>query len=91
MRTLRAPRVGIEDIADEQDLALEDLVRIGREHDIDGLALDDQRGVLLGDIGRDPDGLQVGDRHDGSGRIVEECALGDLQVDHAAGHRRLHG
>ena len=55
---LGAPRVGIENVADEQDLALEDLVRIGREHHVDRLALGDQRGVLFRDARGDPDRLR---------------------------------
>ena len=91
MRTLLRRVSGSMHVADEQHLSGEDLVRVGGEGDVDGLTGEDERDVLLRHIGRDPDRFQVRDGHHGGSRVVEERAGSHLQIDHAAGYRRLQG
>src|SRR5207237_8869735 len=47
---LRAPGVRVEDVADEENPALEDFARIRGEGDIDFLTLRDRRDILFGYI-----------------------------------------
>src|SRR5215472_18484967 len=52
-------RVEVEHIADKEDLALEDLTRIGGEHDIGQLPFCDQGCILLRNVGGNPDRAEI--------------------------------
>src|SRR5215467_12242501 len=86
---LGTARIGIENVADEQNLAGEDLARIGGKDDVDVLPLHHQCRVPFRHVRGDPDGAEVRNRHDCGSWIVEKCSPRHLQVDHAAGYRRL--
>ena len=86
---LGAARIGIENVADEQNLAGEDLARIGGKDDVDVLPLHDQCRVPFRHVRGDPDCAEVRNRHDCGSWIVEKCSPRHLQVDHAARYRRL--
>src|SRR5262245_6227998 len=87
---LIAPGVGLDHVADKQHLAAEHLVRVSREGHVDGLPGEDERNIFLRYIGRNPDRLQVRDRHRSCGQIIEERTWRYLQINQAAGDRRLH-
>src|SRR6516225_11760440 len=52
---LGAARVRIQNVADEEDPALEDFAGIGSKDNVDGLTPRHQGGVFLWDVRRDPD------------------------------------
>src|SRR5215472_14580312 len=80
---LGTTRVEVEHIADKEDLALEDLTRIGSEHDIGRLPFRDQGCILLRNVGGDPDRAEICNRHQRRRRIVPESTGSNRELDHA--------
>ena len=58
---LIAPRIRLDHVADEENFPIVYFSRVGRKGDIDVLSGRNKRDVLLGNVCRDPDGVQIRD------------------------------
>jgi hypothetical protein len=88
---LIAMRVGFQHGAGKSYRAVPYLAWLGHQADICRQPLADRRHQVFRYVRRDPNLVQVGDRHQRCRRIVEEAAGTAVQCGHGAGHGRGQG